>query len=94
MKNLVLSISKNPFKLSFRGSLNCILNSLLSCWLLQTSSQINNRNVWRRYTESHSIFCVAVTACTVVIKPSIMPNSSLITFARGARQLVVQEALL
>uniref|UniRef100_A0A914NLQ8 Ovule protein n=1 Tax=Meloidogyne incognita TaxID=6306 RepID=A0A914NLQ8_MELIC len=54
MKNLVLSISKNPFKLSFRSSLNCILNSLLRCWLLQTSSQINNRNVWRRHTKSHS----------------------------------------
>uniref|UniRef100_A0A914MH51 Candidate secreted effector n=1 Tax=Meloidogyne incognita TaxID=6306 RepID=A0A914MH51_MELIC len=54
MRNLVLSISQNPFKFSFRSSLNSILNSLLSCWLLQTSSQINNRNVWRRHTKSHS----------------------------------------
>mmetsp|Transcript_845 Transcript_845/g.1124 ORF Transcript_845/g.1124 Transcript_845/m.1124 type:complete len:224 (-) Transcript_845:198-869(-) len=36
---------------------------------------------------------VAVAACTVVIKPSLMPKLSLITLARGARQLVVQEAL-
>jgi hypothetical protein len=27
-------------------------------------------------------------------KPSTMPNSSLITLARGAKQFVVQEALL
>ena len=37
---------------------------------------------------------VAVVACTVVIKPSVKPKLSLITFAIGARQLVVQEALL
>src|SRR5262249_17510983 len=38
--------------------------------------------------------CVAVAACTVVISPSSSPNESLITFAIGARQLVVQLALL
>merc|ERR1719407_426391 len=35
---------------------------------------------------------VAVIACTVVISPSVIPNSSWITFASGARQFVVQEA--
>merc|ERR1719446_782430 len=35
---------------------------------------------------------VAVMAWTVVIKPSTIPNFSWTTFARGARQLVVQEA--
>src|SRR5690606_34487023 len=36
---------------------------------------------------------VAVVACTVVISPSSMPNSSCSTLANGAKQLVVQEAL-
>ncbi len=40
-----------------------------------------------------TVFWVAVTAWTVVIRPSTMPNSSLMTLASGARQLVVQEAL-
>merc|ERR1712046_542251 len=39
-----------------------------------------------------TVSCVAVIACTVVIKPSTSPNFSLTTFARGARQLVVHEA--
>merc|ERR1719364_224292 len=39
-----------------------------------------------------TVSCVAVMACTVVIRPSAMPKFSWITFARGARQLVVQEA--
>merc|ERR1719262_1370036 len=39
-----------------------------------------------------TVSCVAVIACTVVISPSVIPNSSWITFASGARQLVVQEA--
>jgi hypothetical protein len=38
------------------------------------------------------VFWVAVVAWTVVIKPSTIPNSSWITLARGARQLVVQDA--
>merc|ERR1719353_2807712 len=37
---------------------------------------------------------VAVIACTVVMRPSTMPNLSFTTFASGARQLVVHEALL
>ena len=41
-----------------------------------------------------TVFCVAVYACTVVISPSDIPNLSLITLAKGAKQLVVHEALL
>merc|ERR1719453_840414 len=40
-----------------------------------------------------TVSCVAVVAWTVVIKPSTRPNFSCTTFASGARQLVVQEAL-
>merc|ERR1711935_918345 len=36
---------------------------------------------------------VAVMACTVVISPSTIPKVSFTTFASGAKQLVVQEAL-
>merc|ERR1719210_1540333 len=39
-----------------------------------------------------TVSCVAVMACTVVIKPSTMPNFSCTTFVRGAKQLVVQDA--
>ena len=40
-----------------------------------------------------TVFWVAVVAWTVVIKPSAIPNLSWMTFARGAKQLVVQDAL-
>merc|ERR1719272_2677501 len=40
-----------------------------------------------------TVFCVAVVACTVVMRPSAMPYSSWMILARGARQLVVHEAL-
>mmetsp|Transcript_65615 Transcript_65615/g.203438 ORF Transcript_65615/g.203438 Transcript_65615/m.203438 type:complete len:211 (-) Transcript_65615:365-997(-) len=40
-----------------------------------------------------TVSCVAVIACTVVIRPSAMPKLSWMTLASGARQLVVQEAL-
>src|SRR6059058_250891 len=40
-----------------------------------------------------TVFCVAVAACTVVIRPRLMPHLSLTTLASGARQLVVHEAL-
>mmetsp|Transcript_38799 Transcript_38799/g.84984 ORF Transcript_38799/g.84984 Transcript_38799/m.84984 type:complete len:211 (-) Transcript_38799:274-906(-) len=40
-----------------------------------------------------TVSCVAVMACTVVIRPSMIPKLSLMTFASGARQFVVQEAL-
>jgi hypothetical protein len=39
-----------------------------------------------------TVFCVAVAACTVVIKPRLMPKLSLSTLAIGARQFVVHEA--
>ena len=41
-----------------------------------------------------TVFCVAVYAWIVVMSASTMPNLSLITFASGARQLVVHDALL
>merc|ERR1719324_1145783 len=34
----------------------------------------------------------AVAACTVVMRPRLMPNFSLMTFTSGARPLVVHEA--
>src|SRR5215203_755609 len=40
-----------------------------------------------------TVFCVAVAACTVVIRPRLMPHLSFSTLAMGARQLVVQLAL-
>src|SRR5450830_255433 len=40
-----------------------------------------------------TVFCVAVAACTVVIRPRLMPQLSFSTLATGARQLVVQDAL-
>merc|ERR1719217_176129 len=40
-----------------------------------------------------TVFWVAVVAWTVVIRPSTMPYVSWMTLARGARQLVVHEAL-
>mmetsp|Transcript_30147 Transcript_30147/g.64797 ORF Transcript_30147/g.64797 Transcript_30147/m.64797 type:complete len:232 (+) Transcript_30147:783-1478(+) len=40
-----------------------------------------------------TVFWVAVVACTVVMRPSSMPKFSWMTLARGARQLVVHEAL-
>mmetsp|Transcript_37529 Transcript_37529/g.110924 ORF Transcript_37529/g.110924 Transcript_37529/m.110924 type:complete len:259 (+) Transcript_37529:393-1169(+) len=40
-----------------------------------------------------TVFCVAVDACTVVMRPSLIPNLVWMTFASGARQLVVQDAL-
>src|ERR1700712_3530494 len=39
-----------------------------------------------------TVFCVAVVACTVVIRPRLMPHLSCMTLAMGARQLVVHEA--
>merc|ERR1719163_618142 len=40
-----------------------------------------------------TVSCVAVMACTVVIKPSLIPKFSCTTFANGAKQFVVHEAL-
>src|SRR5258706_6781795 len=40
-----------------------------------------------------TVFCVAVTAWMVLIRPSRIPNLSFNTLARGAKQLVVHDAL-
>src|SRR5512134_3225078 len=40
-----------------------------------------------------TVFCVAVVACTVVMRPRLMPQVSCRTFATGARQFVVHDAL-
>src|SRR5215203_4188994 len=40
-----------------------------------------------------TVFCVAVVACTVVMRPRLMPHVSCSTLAIGARQFVVHEAL-
>ena len=39
-----------------------------------------------------TVFWVAVAACTVLIRPRLMPQLSFSTLAIGARQLVVHEA--
>merc|ERR1740121_2980742 len=44
------------------------------------------------FMEPSTVSCEAVAACTVVIKPCLMPNFSLITLTMGARPFVVQEA--
>merc|ERR1719408_372859 len=44
------------------------------------------------FTEPSTTTCEAVAACTVVIKPCLMPNFSLMTLTIGARPLVVHEA--
>ena len=41
-----------------------------------------------------TVFWVAVAACTVVIRPRLMPHLSLSTLVMGASALVVQLALL
>merc|ERR1719401_645504 len=44
------------------------------------------------FDEPSTVGCEAVMACTVVIRPRLMPNLSLIAFTKGARPLVVHEA--
>src|SRR5512136_3284146 len=39
-----------------------------------------------------TVFWVAVAACTVVIRPRLIPQLSFSTLATGARQFVVQDA--
>merc|ERR1719378_2005728 len=39
-----------------------------------------------------TVSCEAVAACTVVMRPCLMPNFSLIVLTIGARPLVVHEA--
>merc|ERR1719311_1249835 len=44
------------------------------------------------FMEPSTVSCEAVAAWTVVIRPCLMPNFSLIVLTSGARPLVVQEA--
>merc|ERR1719258_52400 len=44
------------------------------------------------FIEPSTVSCDAVAACTVVMRPCLMPNFSLMTFTIGARPLVVHEA--
>merc|ERR1719356_1232262 len=44
------------------------------------------------FIELSTTICDAVAACTVVMRPCLMPNFSLMTLTRGARPLVVHEA--
>merc|ERR1719171_2954921 len=44
------------------------------------------------FMEPSTVSCDAVVACTVVVRPCLMPNFSLITLTMGARPLVVHEA--
>merc|ERR1719192_2438732 len=44
------------------------------------------------FIEPSTVSCDAVAAWTVVMRPCLMPNFSLMTFTRGARPLVVHEA--
>merc|ERR1719478_771238 len=44
------------------------------------------------FIELSTTTCEAVAACTVVMRPCLLPNFSLITLTIGARPLVVHEA--
>merc|ERR1740127_147317 len=44
------------------------------------------------FMEPSTVSCEAVAAWTVVMRPCLMPNLSLITFTIGARPFVVQDA--
>merc|ERR1719253_863105 len=44
------------------------------------------------FMEPSTVSCDAVVACTVVIRPCLMPNFSLIVLTIGARPLVVHDA--
>merc|ERR1719213_1582592 len=44
------------------------------------------------FIDESTTTCEAVAACTVVIKPCLMPNFSLIVLTIGARPLVVHDA--
>merc|ERR1719484_413235 len=44
------------------------------------------------FIEPSTVSCDAVAACTVVMRPCLMPNFSLMTLTMGARPLVVHEA--
>merc|ERR1719446_926091 len=44
------------------------------------------------FMEPSTVSCEAVAACTVVMRPCLMPNFSLMVFTIGARPLVVHDA--
>merc|ERR1719181_119351 len=44
------------------------------------------------FIEPSTVSCDAVVACTVVMRPCLMPNLSWMVFTSGARPLVVHEA--
>merc|ERR1719463_889737 len=44
------------------------------------------------FIEPSTVSCEAVVAWTVVMRPCLMPNFSLMTLTKGARPLVVHEA--
>merc|ERR1719182_1403761 len=44
------------------------------------------------FMEPSTVSCEAVVACTVVMRPCLMPNLSWMVFTRGARPLVVHDA--
>merc|ERR1719443_2842354 len=44
------------------------------------------------FIEPSTVSCEAVAACTVVMRPCLLPNFSLIVLTIGARPLVVHEA--
>merc|ERR1719498_1143007 len=44
------------------------------------------------FMEPSTVSCEAVAACTVVMRPCLMPNFSLMVFTSGARPLVVHDA--
>merc|ERR1719502_15082 len=44
------------------------------------------------FIEPSTVSCEAVAACTVVMRPCLMPNFSLIVLTSGARPLVVHDA--
>merc|ERR1719298_334080 len=44
------------------------------------------------FIEPSTVSCDAVAAWTVVLRPCLLPNFSLIVFTSGARPLVVHEA--
>merc|ERR1719486_1504548 len=44
------------------------------------------------FMEPSTVSCEAVVAWTVVMRPCLMPNFSLMTLTKGARPLVVHEA--
>merc|ERR1712070_1303490 len=44
------------------------------------------------FMEPSTVSCEAVAACTVVMRPCLMPNFSLMVLTSGARPLVVHDA--